>query len=56
MCYNAHMKRVILTAVALVAVGAGAVTVHRIFSNGYPAEAQGAAARQYQNCPYGACV
>jgi len=49
MCYNAHMKRVILTAVALVAVGAGAVTVHRSFSNGYPAEAQGAAARQYQN-------
>jgi len=49
MCYNGHMKRVIFTAVALAAVGAGAVTVHRSFSNGYPAEAQDAAARQYQN-------
>jgi len=43
------MKSLFLVAVLLVTVGAGAVTVHRSFSNGYPSEAQGAAARQYRN-------
>jgi len=43
------MKHLILPFVVLAAAGAGAVTVHRSFCDGYPAEAQGAAVRQYQN-------
>jgi len=49
MCYNAPMKRFVLTAVVLAAVGAGAVTVHRSFQNGYPSEVQSATALRYQN-------
>ena len=43
------MKNLMLGVLLILAISAGAVTVHRSFRNGYPAGAQGVKVRQQPN-------